>query len=100
MAVPGSAIPFQRSVASAGSADFCGASAAVRPGKVTTFRSWPRARRRGELWIVRPPFSAGSLAKHAAQSQEDEHRERQKDYGVDVKHVSHVPGQTGLTTLL
>jgi hypothetical protein len=32
-------------------------------------------------------FVTGALAEHAAQPKEDEHRQRKKDYGVDV-HVA------------
>ena len=32
-------------------------------------------------------IATGSLAEHAAQPQEDEYRQRQKDDGVNVEHV-------------
>jgi len=40
------------------------------------------------IGIVRRPFSARALAKHAAEAEEDEHRQRQKDDGVDIEHVA------------
>ena len=42
--------------------------------------------------IVRRTLPAGALAKHASQSQEDEHCERQENDGVDIEHVSHAFG--------
>jgi len=62
---------------------------------------------RGER-IVRRPLPAGALPEYAAQAQENEYRQRQKNDGVDVKHVSHAfdnrdgslaaPRSAGVTT--
>ena len=38
-----------------------------------------------------PTLAAGALAQHATQTQEDEHRQRQKDNGINIEHVSHAP---------
>ena len=38
--------------------------------------------------IIGRPLAAGALSQHAAKPQENEHRERQEDDGVDVEHVS------------
>jgi len=50
----------------------------------------------GGVRVIRPPFPARSLTQHATQAQEDKHRKRQKDDGVDVEvdveHVSHAQG--------
>ena len=92
MVEPGSAMPFQRSAGfdrlgwfrRAVSARAIGQSDDLVCGRPHRF-----ARRIG---IVRRPLPAGALAEHAAQSQEDEHRERQENDGVDVEHVSHAFG--------
>jgi hypothetical protein len=62
-------------------------------------RRRPRRLARG-VGIVRRPFPAGALAEHAAQPQENEYCERQKNNGVDVEHVSHAFGnRTGRLAL-
>ena len=84
-AEPGSAMPFQRSAGSA------------RLGGLLRHRA--RGRQRHDLVvgggrgiargirIVGRPFAPGALAEHAAQAQENEHRERQENDGVNVEHV-------------
>src|SRR5689334_22394438 len=42
--------------------------------------------------VIRWPFPASPLPKHASQAQEYEHCERQKNDSVDVEHVSHALG--------
>ena len=49
-----------------------------------------RAAGRG-IGIVGRPLAPGALTQHAAQPQENEHRQRQEDDGVDIEHVSHAP---------
>ena len=41
------------------------------------------------IGVIRRPLSAGALAEHAPQAQEDEHCQRQENDGVDIEHVSH-----------
>ena len=92
MAEPASAMPFQRSVGSAVSAAFCALSAcaAGKRDHVVVGRAAHRIAR--GIGIIRRPFPAGALAKHAAQAQEDEYRQRQKDDGADIEHVLHALG--------
>jgi hypothetical protein len=49
----------------------------------------PAHRIAGGIGIIRRSFAARALAQHASQAQEDEHRQRQKDDGIDIEHVSH-----------
>jgi hypothetical protein len=46
----------------------------------------------GGIGIIRRPLAACPLAEDAAQAQENEHRKRQEDDGVDVEHVLHAFG--------
>jgi len=43
----------------------------------------------GRIRVVRRPFATRALTQHASQAEEDEHRQRQKDDGVDIEHVWH-----------
>ncbi len=54
-------------------------------------RRRPDGAGRGGIGIIGRPLAAGALAEHAAQAQENEHRQRQENDGVDIEHVSHAP---------
>ena len=85
--VPGSAMPFQRSVGGA-------TSARRRQRRLIDHR----ARHRNDVVVLRTlhdvgrgaivgrPFASGALSEDAAQAQEDEDRQRQEDDGVNI-HV-------------
>ena len=50
-------------------------------------RGGPDGAGRGGIGIVGRPLTAGALTEHAAQAEENEHRQRQEDDGVDIEHV-------------
>src|SRR5262249_42128312 len=49
----------------------------------------------GRIRVVGRPFPARALAQDAAQAQENEYRQRQKNDGVDIEHVLHALGSRG-----
>ena len=85
--VPGSAMPFQRSVG--GTTSAVGASGAwsiTAPGIGTTLVSWCALHDVARGAVIGRPFAPGALSEDAAQAQENEDRQRQEDDGVDI-HV-------------
>ena len=59
------------------------------PDRSVMTSSRPDGLPRGGIRIVGRPFPASALAEHAPQAQEDEHRQRQENDGVDVEQVEH-----------
>ena len=85
--VPGSAMPFQRSVGGATSAvGASGAWSITAPGIGTTVVVLRTLHDVGRGAIIGRPFASGALSEDAAQAQEDEDRQRQEDDGVNI-HV-------------
>src|SRR5262245_66555349 len=41
----------------------------------------------GGIRVVRRPFATRALTQHTSQAEEDEHRQRQKDDGINIEHV-------------
>ena len=97
IAEPGSAMPFQRSSGSAGGAGRRRrlAAAAGQRDDIVVGAAHGVA---GGIGIIGRPLAAGALAQHAAQAEENEHRQRQENDGVDVEHVALAFGCRDRTT--